>query len=202
MSKSIVASHPPKQAIGILGGTFDPVHLGHLHLAAEVYTQIHLSELRFIPCYRSPFKMRPIATDDQRLTMLKLAIKDYPEFILDDREIQRAGISYTVDTLRSLRQEFADARLYFIMSADAFAKFRLWRDAAEILKLANLIVADRPDMKITQKKTDRILFINIDPLPISATEIRTLIRERKDAGPFLPKNVWEFIKQNKIYQRK
>jgi nicotinate-nucleotide adenylyltransferase len=185
--------------LGILGGTFDPIHLGHIHLANEVYKQLNLQEIRFIPCYQSPFKKRPIATDEQRLTMLKLALKNHPEFIIDNRELQRRKISYTIDTVKSLRQEFANTPLYLIMSADAFSKFNLWRDWQEISQLANLAVANRPGSK---KLLLNVLFINIDPLPISATKIRALISESKDASSLLPKSVWKFINQNKIYQRK
>jgi nicotinate-nucleotide adenylyltransferase len=197
------------KAIGILGGTFDPIHLGHLHLASQVYKQLDLQELRFIPCYQSPFKKRPIATDEQRLTMLKLALKNHSEFIIDDRELQRKKISYTIDIVKSLHQEFANMPLYLIMSADAFSKFNLWRDWQEIAQLANLVVADRPGSKScllldsrVRGNDENVLFIKIDPLPISATKIRALIKEGKNASSLLPKSVWEFINQNKIYQRK
>jgi len=188
------------KAIGILGGTFDPIHLGHLHLASEIYKQTKVKQIRFIPCCQSPFKERPMATDAQRLTMLKLATKNHPEFIIDDRELQRQGISYTIDTLKSLHQEFSNTPLYLIMSMDAFSKFKLWRNWQEISQLAHLVIADRlGSKKITNKN---VSFINIDPLPISATKIRALIKNGKDASAMLPKTVWDFIKKNKIYHRK
>ena len=165
------------KAIGILGGTFDP-----------------------IPCYQSPFKKRPLASDEQRLIMLELAAKNHPEFIIDDCELQRKEISYTIDTIQSLHQKFTNTSLCLIMSMDAFAEFKLWRDWQKISQLTNLVIADRSDTKTMINQN--VSFININPLPISATKIRALIKEGQDASAMLPNNVWEFIKKNKIYHRK
>ena len=189
--------------IGILGGTFDPIHLGHLALASEVYHQFDLQELRFIPCYQSPFKAKPIATGEQRLRMIKLAIKNHPEFAIDDRELQRKGISYMVDTLKSLRQELSDTPLYLIMSMDAFAQFNSWHKWQKIIQLTNLIVANRPGSRtIINNKLKNLLIhpINIPPNSISATKIRKLIKEKKAASSLVPQAVWEYINENKLYQ--
>jgi len=189
------------KAIGILGGTFDPIHLGHLALAHEVYKQFDLQEIRFIPCYQSPFKQKPIATDKQRLAMLNLAIKNHPEFSVDDRELRRKNISYTVDTLKSIHQEI-DAPLYLIMSMDAFTQFNKWHKWQEIIQLAHLIVANRPGSRSiphNELKNLSIHTINIPPNPISATEIRQLIKAGKDASSLVPKAVWEYINKNQLY---
>lgn len=190
------------KAIGILGGTFDPIHLGHLHLASEVYKQLDLQEIRFIPCHQSPFKQKTIATDEQRLAMLKLALKNHPEFTVDDRELRRKNISYTVDTLKSIQQKI-DTQLYLIMSMDAFTQFNKWHKWREIIQLANLIVANRPSSRsITNNELKNLSIhtINIPPNPISATEIRQLIKAGQDASSLVPKTVWEYIIKNQLYQ--
>jgi nicotinate-nucleotide adenylyltransferase len=189
------------KAIGILGGTFDPIHLGHLALATEVHKHFDLHEIRFIPCHQSPFKEQPIATDEQRLAMLKLAIQNHPKFTIDDRELRRKDISYTVDTLKSIHQE-TDAKLYLIMSQDAFSQFNKWHKWQEIIQLADLIVANRPNSHpIThdELKNLSIHTINIPPNRISATEIRQLIKTGQDASSLVPKLVWEYIVKNKLY---
>lgn len=209
-----------QKPIGILGGTFDPIHLGHLSLAKEIYKQIDLQEIRFIPCYRSPLKDKPIASGEQRSTMIKLAIKDHADFSVDNRELQRKGISYTVDTLKSLRREMGDVSLCLIMSMDAFSEFSLWHKWREIIQLAHLIVANRPGSnainndeikkllperqifvidKLMIESGGRIFFINIPANPISATEIRRLIKSGESAQHLLPKEVWKYICKNKIY---
>jgi nicotinate-nucleotide adenylyltransferase len=192
------------KAIGLLGGTFDPVHLGHLALAAEVYKQFDLQEIRFIPCHQSPFKEHPIATDRQRLAMLKLALKNHPKFTIDDRELRRKNISYTVDTLKSIHQE-TNTHLYLIMSMDAFSQFNKWHKWREIIQLADLIVGNRPGSRpITHDELKKlsIHIINIPPNSISATEIRQLIKTGQEASSLVPKLVWEYIVKNKLYQGK
>jgi len=209
-----------QKPIGILGGTFDPIHLGHLSLAEEVYKQIDLQEIRFVPCYQSPLKGKPVASGEQRSEMIKLAIKDHAGFSVDNRELQRKRISYTVDTFKSLRREIEDVPLCLIMSMDAFSEFNLWYKWREIVQLAHLVVANRPDSKaITSDEikkllnerqvsvTDRlnvesggrIFLISIPANPISATEIRSLIKSGESAQHLLPKEVWEYICKNKIY---
>lgn len=210
-----------RKIIGILGGTFDPVHLGHLHLAKEALKQAELTEIRFIPCYQSPHKKMPVATGKQRLVMLKFATKPYKNFYVDDRELQRKNTSYTIDTLKSLRQEIGKQQpICLIMSMDAFAKFNYWHKWQEITKLCHIIVADRPDsqpitdtetkillkekqiFKAAQLKTapaGYILFINISPNPISATKIRAAIKACKNINSMVTKEVSQYIEQHKIY---
>jgi nicotinate-nucleotide adenylyltransferase len=168
------------QPIGIFGGTFDPIHLGHLRLADEVYNQLGLKEIRFIPCNQSALKkQQPIASAADRLAMIKLAINPYSYFYADDQEIKQTGISYTVETLRSIRQENPNMPLCFIMAMDAFAEFNLWHKYQEITQLAYLIIANRTD--------------------ISATAIRALIKQGKDASYMLPQIVWDYIQKHKLY---
>ncbi len=206
--------------IGILGGTFDPIHLGHLVLAEEAYKQCGLQQVRFMPCCQSPHKKLPIAGGGERLSMVKLAIQGRSEFGADDRELIRGGISYMVDSLQEIRKEAGDMSVCLIMSMDAFAKFNLWCKWEEIIKLAHLVVANRPESRPVKHESlinllqqrqifaaDKlqfaaagyIFFINIHPNPISATEIRALIKAGKDASRMLPKKVWKFITERKLY---
>ncbi len=206
--------------IAIFGGTFDPVHLGHIALATAITKQLDLEELRFMPCYQSPFKKLPLATTAQRLTMLKLALNNQPEFIIDERELQHKKVSYSFNALRSIRDEIGNQPLCFIMSQDAFSKFNLWHKWKEMLTLCHLVVANRPDnsmipseamsqiiterqtndkTRLTTKNAGYISFIEIEPNPISATNIRQLIQNGQDVSAFLSPPVWEFIQQNNLY---
>jgi nicotinate-nucleotide adenylyltransferase len=168
------------QPIGIFGGTFDPIHLGHIQVADKVYKQLGLKEIRFIPCSQSALKKQPpIASASDRLAMIKLAINTYPYFYVDDREIKQPGISYTVETLRSIRQEHPNTPLCLIMATDAFAEFNLWHEYQEIMQLAYLIITNRTD--------------------ISATAIRALIKQGKDASYMLSQTVWNYIRKHELY---
>lgn len=131
--------------IGILGGTFDPVHLGHLLLAEQARVRLQLDQVWFLPASVSPLKQdaTPRATDRQRLEMLQLATGGNPFFRIDPREIHRGGTSYTVDTLRELRSEQPDAKLFFLMGADSLASLKAWKEPEEICRLAQVIILAR-----------------------------------------------------------
>ena len=130
--------------IGVFGGTFDPVHLGHIKPALDVMQRLGLDELRFIPCSIPAHRTLPIATTEQRLAMLHAAIDEHQNCIIDERELNREGISYMVDTLRSLRNEFKDSTFCLIIGMDAFYGLNKWYQWQDILKLANCVVTYRP----------------------------------------------------------
>jgi len=195
------------KSIGIFGGTFDPIHLGHLHLAREVLKKTDLDTILFIPCYRSAYKKPIFATPSQRVAMLRLAIKGEEKFCLDTREIQRKDISYTIDTLLSLQTDYPKTKFYLILGADSFALFSTWHKWQDILKLANLIVVDRPDTSLESElisarmlgKKNKIKFVQINALSIAATEIRDLIKLGKSIEHLVPKSVCKYIKKNGLY---
>ncbi len=131
--------------IGIFGGTFDPIHYGHLRLAQELAESLHLAEVRFIPSGTPPHRATPQVTSRQRLEMVRLAAAGNPRFTVDDREVRRSGPGYTVDTLTELRHEAGETRpVCVLLGADAFLELATWHRWHEILKLAHLVVAHRP----------------------------------------------------------
>jgi len=209
-----------KLPVGILGGTFDPIHLGHIHLATTIYKSCNLQKILLIPCYQSPLRTPPIASAQDRFNMVQLAIKNLPHLDVDNYEIKHHTISYTNDTLEYLRQKNPSTPLALIMGIDAFNKFDEWHKWQRILELAHLIIANRHNhwqttnekiikilaerqvftpKQLQEKPAGLIYCIDINPLPIAATEIRTLIKQQKDASLLLAKDVWQYINDNKLY---
>lgn len=130
--------------IGVLGGSFDPPHIGHLWIAEAARESLALDEVRWIPAAISPLKPDgPTATDDQRLQMLRLAVSGCADYEVDDRELRRGSVSYTTDTLRELRAEFPSAELFLIMGSDSLATIRKWHEPQELLRQATLAVVQR-----------------------------------------------------------
>ena len=136
-------------AIGILGGTFDPIHIGHLRLGEEALQQLCLNQIRFIPAGRPPLRDAPSASPEQRLEMVKLSIADHPDFVVDDSEVMAATQSYTVETLERLRIDFgAERPLVLLLGQDAFERLESWHRWEEIFSLAHVAVATRPSSPV------------------------------------------------------
>ena len=211
-----------KKLIGILGGTFDPIHNGHLALATNVLNTLFLDEIRFIPCAIPPHRNTPVASIKQRIAMVKLAIQNNPKFILDTRETKRSGKSYTIDTLKSLRQDFPSSLLCLIIGFDELAIFDTWYQWSDILNTCHLIVVSRPEQHKalnttietflkehqTKNKSDLIknshgiIFeITIEPTHISATEIRKKLSNNEKITHELPQAVYQYIIDNQLYKR-
>ncbi|HEY3487728.1 MAG TPA: nicotinate-nucleotide adenylyltransferase [Gammaproteobacteria bacterium] len=210
-----------QKLIGILGGTFDPVHYGHLKPAHEIYQRLHLDDLRLVPCSNPVHREAPSASAEQRLRMLQLALQEYPQFTVDDREIRRRGRSYTVDTLSELRQEFPDAVLCLLLGLDALEGFKQWHRWRQILKMAHLLVSPRPgygmDPKSERAKLiaefgvtseaalyDRpggaILLVATGQYDISSTVIRQRVRDHQTLSGLVPPGVASWIKEHRIYE--
>lgn len=213
---------PTQQPIGILGGTFDPIHFGHLRTAIELHQTLNLSEVRLIPCYQPVHRHQPMATPLQRLTMLKLAIDKEPALCIDTCEIDRQGPSYMIDTLSILSKKFPHTPLCLIIGIDALLEFNSWHRYQEILQLSHLIVVHRPPYQLPQNGTisdlvqqHRTQTINVlheclngyiylqavTALDISATDIRKQIAAGKNPRYLLPDNVYHYIQEHTIYQR-
>ena len=206
--------------IGILGGTFNPVHNGHLRSALEVKDFFGLDEVRLIPCFQPPHREQPSATALMRLHMLELAIKNQPGLKIDTRELDRQGPSYMVDTLKSLRQEFPDQALLLFIGTDAFEHLKAWHQWQQLFAYAHVVVMTRPGYHIhnlddffkartTVEKRDlaeslagKLFFHPVTQLDISATAIRKLIADQQNPGFLLPDAVIDYIKQNSLYQKR
>lgn len=207
--------------IGLIGGTFDPIHFGHLRPAVEIAELLSLEEVRFIPSATPPHRWLPEATVIQRLDMVKLAIEDEPMFSIDDREYKREGASYTVDTIKSIREELdVDVPLCMIVGLDAFHSFTKWRDWEVILENCHLVVSSRPgyqqleneewvQKRLTNKpeelqKTNAglIYFANVTQLDISATFIRKQVSNGNSSRYLTTNSVYNYILRNKLYETK
>ena len=207
--------------IGILGGTFDPIHYGHLRTALDVQQCLALDEVRFIPCGEPAHRIKPIAEPLQRLAMVRAAIAGQEKFTADDREIRRKGPSYMVDTLTSLKKDFKDESLCLILGTDAFNGLEQWHQWQEIFELANIVVMRRPDVDgkaninkhlfskikhrlletdiVKNKQNGGVCFVPVTQLEISATMIRQQWQLGNDIQFFLPDSVLTLIQQQNIY---
>lgn len=190
--------------IGILGGSFNPIHLGHLILANTVLEKLKLDSLLFIPCYLPALKSsKNFASPQARIKMLKLAIKYNPKFSFSDIEIKRQGKSFTIDTLRELKQD--DSKLFFIIGADNIKEFHLWKEPEKILKLADLIVTNRGGLQVKVPNTilgGKITECIIPNIEISSSEIRYRVASQKSIKYLVPREVENFIIENKLYHKR
>ncbi|MDZ7662234.1 nicotinate-nucleotide adenylyltransferase [Thiohalophilus sp.] len=209
--------------IGILGGTFDPIHFGHLRPALEIYQALGLRELRFIPSGEPPHRDKPQASALQRLMMVRAAIAGQPGFVIDDRELRRSGPSYMVDTLHSLREELGTSTpLCLVLGLDAFLGLEGWHRWQDLFDYTHLVITHRPGWSLRDMRTDSILareiqtrysepeqlarqpagklaFQSVTQLDISASGIREELARGRDIRYLLPDTVHEFIKTQHIY---
>jgi len=201
--------------IGIYGGTFDPIHYGHLRPALDVLQQVGLSEVRFIPNKIPPHREAPMLNDRQRAELVALAIDETPQFVLDDRELKREGASYMVETLQSLKGDFPNDSLCLMMGMDAFNGFQQWHEWQSILNLCHIIVTTRPGEKMAefamrsplvdilsddpqsllQRTFGQILLQSVTQLDISASQIRRYLSLGQSTQYLLPETVREKLEQ-------
>ncbi|MFT3741222.1 MAG: nicotinate-nucleotide adenylyltransferase [Gammaproteobacteria bacterium] len=213
-------------AVGLLGGTFDPVHLGHIHLALSVYHALHLKVVQLIPCAQPPLKSPPVASIADRLTMLSAAIANQPELQLNLCEVNREGVSYTIDTVKLIREQMGPSvSLNFIVGIEQFSQFHLWKAWQDILNYVHVVVATRANFEyvgnptldkwlhnhqiqdfhlLHQKPAGYIYFLPLDPVAISASQIRHLLSTKNEAAAkvLLPQAVWKVIQENGYYVKK
>ena len=204
--------------IGVYGGTFDPIHYGHLRPALDVLSQLKLDHVRFIPCYQPVHRGLPQVSSAQRCEMIEMAIQNQPNFVLDRREIERQGPSYMVDTLRSLKADFPNAGLVLIMGTDAFAKFLSWYQWSDILELANLAIMHRPgeslpnqgelagllQQRLVSKLTEaqgQIVEVEVTQLDLSATRLRELMQHGEPIDYLMPPCVVKYIQTHHLYSK-
>ena len=200
-----------KKKIGIMGGTFNPIHYGHLILAETAYEQFGLDQILFMP-NKNPYykKLHHSITEDQRSDMVKLAISDNEKFAFSDLELNRDGTTYTVETLRILTEENPDTEYYFIMGADSLFHFETWKDAEQIFKMATLLVATRNSVSssniesqieyLDNKYEDvKIECLMAPSLEISSSGLRKRVRGGNSIRYLVPREVEEYIKENGMY---
>ncbi len=198
--------------VGVLGGSFNPIHYGHLDVARAVSAARRLDRVLFLPARQPPHKTGELAPAAHRLRMVELACEEEPRFVADDLELQRPGPSYTVDTLAELRRRLGDATLYFIIGADLFAEFSKWRQPQRILSLARLIVVNRPGAEISWRADDFPQFSRADllrierdhvrmpPSILSSTDVRAAVRAGRPLADLVPAKVARYILENRLYQ--
>lgn len=211
-----------KNVIGLLGGTFDPIHYGHLRPALDLLETLPLSELRLIPSAQPPHRDEPGASAEQRLEMVRLAVADQSGFVVDDRELRREGPSYMVDTLTEFRQEYGlDKPLALIMGIDAFLGLPKWHRWQELVDLAHLIVTRRPGWTapsegeladllshhacvsnddLNSSASGKICFVEVTQLDISATDIREHLQVGRSPRYLISEAVITYIREQELYQ--
>lgn len=210
--------------VGIMGGTFNPIHIGHLRSAEEVREAFGLETVIFVPSATPPHKdNRGIIAQGERYLMVASAVSDNPRLDVSDVEILRGKTSYTIDTLEALEREMEGTELYFILGLDAFLEIGTWREYEKLFEMANFVVTDRPDGKssnpdfvlppelagLFKKEGDDILvhlsgkkiyFYDIMGLEISSTEIRGLIKKKKSIKYLVPERVKQYIELRGLYR--
>lgn len=215
-----------KASVGILGGTFDPIHFGHLRMAQEMAENLELDEVRFIPAAYPPHRAEPQGAAQHRIEMVRVAIANNPLFTLDTREFKRSGPSYMVDTLRSLRDELGNERpLTLLLGADAFLGIPTWHHWRELFALTHIVVAHRPGFvleaqhpsisvelraewqqryldKLPESAAGNILLREITALDISASRIRETLKHDRSPRYLLPEAVCDYIQTHHLYEKK
>ena len=186
--------------VGILGGTFNPVHLGHIKLAEEASKNLELDKLIFIPVYISPHKQdKDIISWQDRYRMLELAIEGNSNFEISSIEIEREGTSYSINTIKELKNSFGDAgKLFFITGSDSISELDTWKDIDQLKKLCTFVIVTRPGFDVKTQPVDTTI-VSLDTPAISSTEIRRCIKENKPFKKFLPQNVYKYLTEKKLY---
>lgn len=207
--------------LGVLGGTFNPIHLAHLRLAEELSEELALDRVLFIPAAEPPLKPSGVVSAQARLEMTRLATADNPRFEVLDLELHRSGPSYTVDTLRELTQRYPGTRLWFLIGTDAIAELDQWHQPEQLFELASFAVATRPGSPLPLQKLlparlaqlfrkqgeallhasgNEMRVIQFTPLHVSSTDIRQRVRSKRSIRYLVPEAVAEYIQKQHLYE--
>lgn len=186
--------------IGILGGTFDPVHLGHLGLARAAADQFALDKVLFIPAFIPPHKAgrRDLTPAPYRYRMVELAIRPESRFEVSDIEFSRPDLSYTVDTLRGLKDQHPGSEFFLILGEDSLAEFSKWQEPGRILEMARILCAARPGV-LEPEDAPAHERITMPGCPITSSEIREKVGRGEPVRDLLPEGVWDYIERMKLY---
>ena len=194
----------------VFGGSFDPVHIGHIILARDIKEQLGADEVIFVPTAQAPLKERHRASAEDRRKMLQLALDKEENFIIENYEIKRGGISYTVFTLEYLKKKYEGEELYLLLGSDSFLRFHMWKEPLRILQLAKIVVVDREGkLKDVEEyieerfKTfkERIILLSSRRIDVSSTEIRRRVKEGKSIYCLVPEKIEEYIREKGLYKR-
>jgi len=200
-----------RKRIGILGGTFNPIHLGHLLIAQDALEQVKLDVVKFVPSATPPHKTADgLASARDRMRMLKLAIRGNESFEMDDIEIQRGGKSYSVDTLTELRRRDPRSNFYFIIGADSLRELHLWREVERVVKLCTFVTIPRPgfepkpaiDQRLdaATRKRLRQHVLQGHVCDVASREIRTRVATGRSIRYLVPDAVYQYIRRRRLYQ--
>jgi nicotinate-nucleotide adenylyltransferase len=205
MTESAV-SGPRRRRVGVMGGTFDPIHHGHLVAASEVQASYELDEVVFVPTGEPWQKTgRTISDREDRYLMTVIATASNPRFTVSRVDIDRPGLTYTIDTLRDLHKRLGDVDLYFITGADAMAQILTWRDHEELFELAQFVGCTRPghrvdDSTLRDLPSRRVTLVEIPALAISSTDCRTRVARGEPVWYLVPDGVVQYIAKHRLYQ--
>src|SRR5882672_10906109 len=191
----------PMKRIGLLGGSFDPVHLGHLLVAQAALEELGLDRLFFIPAAQSPFKpdTKPIPANE-RLRLLRLALAGKTSCEIDEQELNRGGVSYTIDTVRDYSRRFPAVELFYLIGADNVSQLPKWREAGELARLAEFVAIPRPGQSVTPFPTPfRGRTLVGFPLGVSSSQIRARVKAGSPTDHLVPAMVAEAIRNNRLY---
>jgi nicotinate-nucleotide adenylyltransferase len=190
-----------KLRLGVMGGTFDPIHHGHLVAASEVAAAFNLDEVLFVPT-GEPWQKKQVTPSEHRYLMSVVATASNPRFKVSRVDIDRGGATYTIDTLRDVRKMYPDAEIFFITGADAIAQILTWRDVDQIWDLAKFVAVSRPGHKLTlpTHPEGAIDTLEIPALAISSTDIRARAKAGKPVWYLVPDGVVQHIAKHKLYQ--
>ncbi len=189
-----------KKRIGILGGTFDPPHMGHLIIAETVKDTMELDEVWFIPASEPPHKSKANATAEERVAMVEMAIHENEAFKINDIEVNRKGTSYTIDTVKALQLQFPENQFYFIIGADMVAYLPNWYQIDELLANVTFIGVQREGYPLESKYP--IKTVDVPFIPISSTMIRQRLSEKRSIRYLVPHSVYSFIEERGLYGNK
>lgn len=209
----------PKTNIGILGGTFDPIHFGHIKPAEDLAKQLALDHVVLMPTHIPPHKNGTHASSEQRKRMVELVCQSNPLFIIDDRELQRTTPSFTIDSIREFRSLYPDSKLFFFIGSDSLNNLPTWHKIEQLLELCHFVVSSRPGHNVRNLQhplfknrisynledvgsqiSGKIVLLNTCEVNISSTELRERLKLRQSCQQFMPEVIIQFIEQNKLYQ--
>lgn len=193
----------PRPRIGVMGGTFDPIHHGHLVAASEVQAWFGLDEVVFVPTGRPTFKLdQDVSAAEHRYLMTVIATASNPRFTVSRVDVDRDAVTFTIDTLRDLRAERPDAELFFITGADAITQILTWKDPQELFKLAHFVAVTRPGHRLSLEglAPEAVTAVEIPALAISSTDCRARARKGEPVWYLVPDGVVQYISKHRLYR--